>query len=82
MGHHSKNKFSCLFVEPLNQLNQLLASVILELVFVGEDGLEDGQELGCKLANGGVFPFVCSVLDVVLHFNKNLKGYHEGNVQS
>jgi hypothetical protein len=60
-----KNKLSCLFVEPLNQLTQLLASFILELVLVREDRLEDGQELGCKLANGGVLPFIYSMLDLL-----------------
>lgn len=47
-------------VEPLDELNELGPALIFEGLLVGEDGLEDGQELRSQLADSGVLPFVWS----------------------
>ena len=47
-------------VQPLDQLNELGPALILKGILVGENGLEDGQELRSQLADSGVLPFVWS----------------------
>jgi hypothetical protein len=47
------------FVQPLNQLDELFAPVIFQLVFIArQDGLEDGKKGRGELADGSVFPFI------------------------
>lgn len=46
--------------QELDKLDQLGPALILEGVLVGENGLEDGDELRSQLPDRGVFPFVCS----------------------
>jgi len=47
-------------VEPLDELDELGPTLILESLLVGENGLEDGQELRSQLMDSGVLPFVWS----------------------
>lgn len=47
-------------VEPLDELDELGPALILESLLVGENGLEDGQELRSQLMDSGVLPFVWS----------------------
>lgn len=47
-------------VEPLDELDELGPALILKGLLVGENGLEDGQELRSQLADSVVLPFVWS----------------------
>lgn len=47
-------------VEPFDELDELGPALILKGILVGENGLEDGQELRSQLADSGVLPFVWS----------------------
>lgn len=45
-------------VQPLDQLSDFGPALVLQSILVGEDGLEDRQELRGQLPDSRVFPFV------------------------
>lgn len=50
-------------VQPLDQLDELLAPLVLQLVLVAaQHGLEDREKGGRQLLDGLVFPLVCSIV--------------------